>query len=43
MHVVSSTTITVTSPAHSTGLTNLHVVTPAGKSVVVTPDQYTYN
>jgi hypothetical protein len=41
--VVSSTKITITSPAHSTGLTNVHVITPAGKSAAVTPDQYTYS
>ena len=40
--VVSDTTVTVTSPAHSTGPFHIHVITPNGKSPAVTPDQFTY-
>jgi hypothetical protein len=40
--VVSSTTVTITSPAHSAELVNIHVITPAGNSAVVAADQYTY-
>jgi len=40
--VVSDTTLTVKSPAHSTGAIHVHVVTPNGKSPTVTADQFTY-
>jgi hypothetical protein len=41
--VNSSTSVTVTSPAHAAGVTNVRVTGPAGQSAVVTPaDQFTY-
>ena len=40
--VVSDTQLTVSSPAHSAAVVNVRVITPAGKSGVVTADQFTY-
>lgn len=40
--VVSSTQITVASPAHTAGKVDVKVTTPAGTSPAVTGDQYTY-
>jgi hypothetical protein len=40
--VVSSTQITVASPAHAAGKVNVKVTTPAGTSPAATADQYTY-
>ncbi len=40
--VVSDTTITITSPPHSTGPFNIHVITPNGKSPTVAGDIFTY-
>ena len=40
--VVSDTSVTVKSPAHSLGLNHVHVVTPAGRSPAVTADEYTF-
>ena len=40
--VVSSTKITVKTPAHAAGTVNVQVVTPSGSSPLVAADEYTY-
>jgi large repetitive protein len=40
--VVSDTTITIISPAHTTGTVDVTVTTPIGTSAVVVADQFTY-
>jgi hypothetical protein len=40
--VVSATKITATSPAHATGLVDVHLTTPSGTSAITTHDHYTY-
>ena len=40
--VVSSTSITATSPAGSAGVTDVTVTTPAGTSTIGSPDHFTY-
>jgi large repetitive protein len=40
--VVSATKITATSPAHATGLVDVHLTTPSGTSAITTNDHYTY-
>lgn len=42
IHVVSSTRLLVTAPAHSPGQVNLRVQTSAGRSAIVTSDRFTY-
>ncbi len=40
--VLSDTKLTITSPRHSLGVANVHVVTPNGSSAVVSGDVFTY-